>query len=344
MRRFRKLSLVFVLGSCSGCALTTGSVTRVVDGVEREGRAVSAEAYANYARGAVLENHGDVKGALRSYRAALAQDPSSAELLARVAQAECSLSNSADDAQAQSAEKHFAQAFELDPTSSTAWALAARCRAHRARPHEALEAARKAAGFDPDSVYLSLLVAEYAEALGDLRTARVWLDGLVVYAPTSREALRALDSFARRHDDRARRVRAERGLLELGVHPKPEVDLRTALERRDLAGMRKAAVALRLSAAELALRAVKESSAEVAAQQAELALNADPNDSNAWIAALCAADLAGDRKSVERLLSEAPVSPSPANPLALELLGELLARLAGDDGARAFNAVTEKDH
>jgi hypothetical protein len=133
-------------------------------------------------------------------------------------------------------------------------------------------------------------------------------------------------------------------LLELGVQPKPEIDLRTALQRRDVAEMRKAAVALRLSAAELALRAVKESSAEVAAQQAELALNADPNDSNAWIAALCAADLAGDRKSVERLLSDDPVSPSPANPLALELLGELLARLAGDDGARAFGAVSEKDH
>ncbi|MFZ5894413.1 MAG: hypothetical protein ACOY0T_25350 [Myxococcota bacterium] len=358
--RFGNVALLVALGSSTGCAFASGSVTRIADGVEREGRAVSAEAYAYYARGVVLEGRGDARAALAAYRAALKEDPDSAELHARAGSAECSQSQSSGDEHARAAEESFARARELDAYSSNAWALAARCAAHRARPHEALDAARKAASFDADSVYFSLLVVEYAEALGDLATARAWLDGLLVRSPESREALNAAVAFAKRHDDAARRLRAEQKLAELGAPPDTNAELRAALARGDLPAARKAALALRVPPAELALRAVRLSTASVASEQAALALGADPNDADAWVAALVAADLARDRAALARLLHEDPVAPSPPSSLALELLGELLARLAGDDARAAWGApsaattqnsaqsatlhVSEKDH
>ncbi|MGC4092356.1 MAG: hypothetical protein QM756_31640 [Polyangiaceae bacterium] len=112
--RFAKVSFLFALGS-SGCALNGGAVTRVADGVEAEGRPVSATAYAYYSRGVMLEGRGDRSGALREYQQALGQDPNSAELHARVGNAECSLSESAGDAAALRAEQSFTRALQLDP-------------------------------------------------------------------------------------------------------------------------------------------------------------------------------------------------------------------------------------
>jgi Tfp pilus assembly protein PilF len=346
--RFAKIGLLFALACPAGCALSQGSVTRVTDGVEREARPVSAEAYAYYSRAVLFEAKGDARAALLAYKTALREDPNSAELYARAASVECTQSRAAGDASARAAQVDFARAIELDPTSSQAWSLSARCAARQASLREALDRARKAAAFDPSSVSCSLLVAQYAEALGDLSTARAWLDGLVASAPTSREALHAFAAFAKRQGDRGRQLHAERQLTELGS-AKADVSatLHRALVRADLKAARQAATELRMPAAELALRAVRESNPTVATEQAQLTLAADPDDANAWIAALAAADLARDRSSVEHLVTAAPIAASTPNPLALELLGELLARLVGDDARAAWDAagapVKEKD-
>ncbi|MGC4092357.1 MAG: hypothetical protein QM756_31645 [Polyangiaceae bacterium] len=192
-----------------------------------------------------------------------------------------------------------------------------------------------------------MLVAEYAESLNDLGTARAWLDGLVEREPRSREALRALSAFAKRHGDALRALRAERGLAALAQEPNAEAELNAALMRADLPAARAAATRLRLPPGELALRAVRAGATPLGTEQAALALGADPNDANAWVAALSAADLSRDRQTLERLLREDPVSPSPPNPLALELLGEALARLVGEEARAAWGsdraAVSKKD-
>jgi len=339
--RLAKPSLILLaLASSSGCALSQGSVTRVADGVEHDGRPVSDDAYAYYARGVAFEAKGDARSALSAYRAALQEDPDSAELHARVGSTECGQSLAPGDSAARSAKASFARALELDPTSSRAWSLSARCAARGSRLREALDAARNAVRFDPNSVASSLLVVEYAEALGDVPTARAWLDGLVASAPTSREALHAFEAFAKRHADAGRQLYAQRLLEKLDADANPDANraLRAALARADLRAARGAAVQLRMPAAELALRAARESGPSVASEQAELVLAADPNDADAWIAALAAADLGRDRAAVERLLNEIPVAASTPKPLALELLSELLARLAGDDARAAWDA------
>jgi tetratricopeptide (TPR) repeat protein len=334
--RFAKVCLLFALGSVGGCALSAGPVTRVADGVERDGRPVSEEAYAYYARGVAFETKGDAGAALSSYRAALREDPDSAELYARVGSVECGRSLAAGDEAARRAQESFARALELDPTSSSAWSLSARCAARGSRHREALRAAQKAVEFDPSSVAFSLLVVEYAEAVGDLPTARRWLDGLLASAPTSREALRASAAFAKRHGERGRQLSAERTLAERFADTDDGEALHAALARADLRAAQRAALRLRIPTAELALRAARESRASLASETAELALALDPNDSDAWIAALAAADLGGDRARVDQLLDESPPLPSPASPLGLELLSELLARLAGDDARAAW--------
>lgn len=335
-RRSRFLGIVALLVSSSGCALTAGTVTRVADGVEQEQSAISTEAYAYFARGVVLEQRGELGAALAAYRAALAEDVGSAELQARVGSLECKLAQRDGDAHARKADICFARAFELDAASSNAWALAARCSARRQRLSDALDQARKAARFDPDSIELSLLVVDYAEKSAELGVARAWLDGLVARAPESHEAWRAALAFARRHGDAARRLRAERALAALGFPVASEGDVSAALREGDLERARSAATRLRVSAGGLALLAARDSDAAVAAKQAAIALNADPSDSDAWVAALVAADLSGDIAGIERLLSEDRPEPTAPNPLALELLGSVLERLAGADARRAW--------
>lgn len=336
-RRSRILGIVLLLGSSSGCALTAGTVTRVADGVEQEQSAVPTEAYAYYARGVVLEQRGELSAALSSYRAAVAEDPGSAELSARVGSVECKLAQGDGDAHARNADASFARAFELDPSSSNAWALAAHCAARRQRFSDALEKARRAASFDPDSVELSLLVVDYAERSAELTVARVWLDALVARAPESREAWRAALAFARRHGDVVRRLRAERALAGLSAPVDGDREVVSALREGDLERARRAATRLRISAGGLALLAARESDAALAAKQATIALSADPSDTDAWVAALVAADLSGDRAAFEQLLGEEPPTPSPPNPLALELLGSLIERFVGADARRAWN-------
>jgi tetratricopeptide (TPR) repeat protein len=333
--------LLFTATSSAGCALGAGSVTRVADGREHDGRAISAEAYAAYARGALFEAAGDDQNALSAYKDALSEDSGSPELHARIGAVHCRLAQSASDAQSVAATRSLARAVKLDPYSSTAWQETARCAARRHEARKAFAAALRAASTDPVSLDSALLVIELAEAAGRAADARAWLDELVVHAPSSREAWAALAAFAARHGDPGRALRARAGLLRLGIQPGgrsiEEVDRAVSLGELDAS--RAAALRSRLGPGELATRLAERGHGAAASEQAALVLGANPDDANAWVARVVAADLLRDHAELGRALREAPASPSALDPLATRLLAELLGRVIGPDARTAWLAA-----
>jgi hypothetical protein len=70
-----------------------------------------------------------------------------------------------------------------------------------------------------------------------------------------------------------------------------------------------------------------------------LVLGADPDDADAWLSSLMAADLRGDRSEFARLLRECPASPSALSPHAAHLHAELLERLIGPEARAAWLAA-----
>jgi hypothetical protein len=173
-------------------------------------------------------------------------------------------------------------------------------------------------------------VVELAERSGDLERARLWLDAWVVRTPSSPEAWQALRDFGVRQGDAARRFRAQQELSKAAT-TSGEAALERALHASDLVAARRAATRLRIPASELALRAVALGAVDAASQQAELVMNADPDDADAWVAALTAADLRRDRAAFTATLQRAPRAPSPLGSLALQLLEELIRRKDGPD-------------
>lgn len=321
----------------NACAFGPGRVTRVADGVAYEGRYVPAEAYSAYARGAVAEARGDHRGALQAYEEALSEDRDAAEIFVRLGAVLCAVAGSPMDRHAREARSRLALAVRLQPELSSAWFETARCQARLREPSAALTAALEAARLDPSSARCTLLVVELAERTGDLERARLWLDAWVVRTPPSREAWLAMRDFAVRQRDGARRHRAEQALSK-AAPTTGEAALERALHASDLVTARSAATQLRIPASELALRAVALGALEAASQQAELVMSADPDDADAWVAALAVADLRRDRVAFTTTLQRAPLTPSPLGSLALELLDELIRRKAGHEAAAERDA------
>jgi hypothetical protein len=67
---------------------------------------------------------------------------------------------------------------------------------------------------------------------------------------------------------------------------------------------------------------------------------ADPDDSDAWAAALLGASLEQDSARLQRVLSEAPAEPTPPSAEAVRALSELLSRVAGPDAIAAWKRGT----
>lgn len=335
----RALTWLWALASASalmGCALGGSGTTRLVDGVETRGRTISGEAYAYYARGVALESRGDQLGALAAFRSALAEDADAVEIRARLGLLECRLSTRAGDAFSRAAEADFARALATKAQSSTLESARAHCAAHQRRAREALSLALAAARLDPKALTLSLDVADYAEAAGEAELAGRWLDALLTFAPTSREAARALAAFAARRNDRARAARASARLAELELAPPSKSALADALAQRDLPRARQAAARLSLTPAALAARALTAGESELAGEQARLCLAADPSDINAWLVALVVADLEHEPDELLRLLEAQPSPEVPLDAQALAAFSRLLGRLLGSEAEQAF--------
>jgi tetratricopeptide (TPR) repeat protein len=293
--------------SSVGC--TPGTVTRVVDGELRVGRPISEEAYAAYAKAELAAAQGDRRQALTLLEAALDEDPRSPELETRYGEILCA------DAPGPHALERFASALELDPEYAPAYLGRARCLRRLGRANEALVAAERAAYLDPMALETTREVSEILFARHRADEAWRWLETRILLEPTSRAVHALLLEAAVREKDDARAERA-----------------RSVLENQRG----------RQSERERPLRSLPSEPAR-ALSQAERRLAADPDDTDAWVAALVAADLLGDEERFQRLLRVLSDTPLPISPPALHLLSELVARRCGANAAAALALAARPD-
>jgi tetratricopeptide (TPR) repeat protein len=319
--------------------LARGPVTRVADGETMEGRAIEPEAYAAYLRASALEARGDAPGAVAELERALDEDPESPEIVTRIARLLCAHGGASPEA-GEEALDSFDDALALDPTYAPAWLGLAECRERRGNRSGALEAAELAAYYDPSSSAATRTVARLLFALGRPDDAFTWLEALVALFPKSREAEQALLDAAVARNDRAREARARSALAALGTADRKARDtaLGDAIRRGDLGAARSLAVALSIRPSTLALLALDRAAPRVALEQARLVLAADPSDSDAWIAALAAADELGDDVAFSEALRALDADPLPPSERALEIFARLVQRHGGPEAAAALGA------
>jgi len=270
-----------------------GGVTRMADGVRYEGRFINPEAYAAYLLGVEHEARGEFKEAQEAYLEAHTEDPDSAEVWARIGAVRCFSSEpSAGPAAGRAA---FERGLELDPGYYGCYLERARC-AERARDFpSALTDALAAVARRPQDEPANLLVARALEAQGKPAEARAWLEAYRSYHSATLDTERALE--AARH---------------------PGSPAKAAPTSVDSSSMRSAAFA--------ELRAGR---AEHARQQAQIELEADPSNADAWIATLVACDALRDDACFDATISRLQTPTLSPSSTALGYLRELLARRAG---------------
>jgi len=338
----RPATLAMVALLAWSCASPAQPVVRVVDGREVPGRFVDVPAYALYVRGVVLEERGDLAGAEDAYRRALQHDPRSAHILSRLGALACRHGWA-------SAERAFQAAAEVDPHYELLWRMRARCALRQGRLQAAAQSAELAFRLDPDQPDATLLLARVREEQQRSDEAQRLLEALVVRSPDSLEAWQALRELVRTQPPGALFAYADRQvrrLLHREQPPTPRNSGPSAAARVDdalwagrLSTARHLATSLGVSPGELALRAVLLGRAELAREQAELVLSADPTDGDAWVALVAAADLGGGEDDVERALRRLGARPIPPGPLGARLLGEVLDRRVGENAAEAWKAA-----
>ena len=295
----------------AACAASRPTVQRRVGGQLVEGRFVDSAAYAAYGGAVLLEARGDDRGALELYRKALDSDPGSVEILTRMAAALCRLGSRGG------AKDAFERAGQIDPIYGPRLREEARCRLQQGEARPALELGLRAVRLEPADEESSIVVARAYAALGDGASARRWLDGLALFRPGVERA-RATGIPAERAPELSRR----------------EVDRALALGKLNEARQR--AQRAGIEPAELGLRAVALGRVELGAQQAALVMAADPRSSDAWVAALVAADLGRDEAAFANLVGALDREAISPGPLGSWLLAELLARRVDSQAARAW--------
>jgi hypothetical protein len=109
----------------TGCA-GNDAVARVVDGHAIDGRFIGVAPYASFLRGALAEEHGDLRAALSAYEATASADAADPAVWTRVGRTRCQLDP--HDARALAA---LDEALRLDPTYQPAQTARASCEAQR---------------------------------------------------------------------------------------------------------------------------------------------------------------------------------------------------------------------
>ena len=327
------------------CAVTAGAcmpapgVVRVVDGEATEGPYISDQAYGAYVRGALLEANRDYAQAAAAYRQALNLDPDSPMLWVRLAAVTCQLDQPAD------AELDMAQ--QLDPEFAPLWHESARCAIRKGQWTQARSMAEQALRLDPEDEATTLLLASIEDTLERPGQSQRLLLAQVTRLPRSTRTWRALQKHARRAGDRAIEAlaRDELARLEstgrvedavLGSAGSPPSSLHRELLSANLSRARQAAVLGRLPPAAVALRALELGLPKMASAQAEYVLGADPSNSDAWIAALVAADRLADADAYQRLLASPPPSPTRPSQQAAKALADLVERRVGTEARVRF--------
>ncbi len=335
------LGLLAAAAVASGCA--GGEVVRVFDGVVVRGRFINDWAYASYARGAEWEARGQLAEALRFYEEAAAEDPDSPEIWSRIGAVSCRLGKG-------DGEQAFEKAEAAEANYEPLWRARATCAQARGRTDDALAHARRAVALDPTRDETVILLVRLLGAAGRHDEAERWLRSLAVASPRSTHVWQAVAELARGQNP-AWLAQAEHALLSLHptlAAPPPEVTPRLdgaarwrAVDSALAAGtlelartrVREAHLDMRL----LAARAIVLGRPALALEEAQLRLGADPDDDDARMAVLLAADLLDQTMVVETALAGAVgASLSEAGRL---LFAELLLRRASREAAAAWLGV-----
>jgi tetratricopeptide (TPR) repeat protein len=324
--------LAFPLSGCLG----RPTVVRVVDGRPIEGRFINSHTYSLYARGAYHEQRGELEAANAAFSAAAERDPDSAAIWTRLGAVACA-SGSAEHTRA------FGRAEAIDPEHAPLWRERAACALRAGDPKTAIALAELALRFEPLDGATSLVLASALEKSGRAEDALRIVRGLTTLQPSSRAAWTRLAEIAERHDRPADALSAARALAPAARHPasraREQAALDLALARGDLPAARALAIAAGMRADALAVRAAKLGLPELAREQARLVLDADRSSSEAWIAALVAADLSGDFAGFTQALDALDPDAAAPGPEAARLMADLLARRVGADAARAWSSA-----
>jgi tetratricopeptide (TPR) repeat protein len=332
-----------VLVAIAGSTACAGGpqVVRVFDGQAIAGPYIGEEAYGAYARGAVLEASGDDRNAAVAYERALDSSPESAPIWVRLGAVKCRLGTSAQPA--------FVEARRLDPEYAPLWREWARCSFEHGLVEPARPLAERALALDPDDEQTTLLLAAIERKLGRRDRATALLVAQGVRDSGSGAVWRAVLTSAQRTKDPSLAALARAGLDRARL-PDPSTtraaSLGAAIDRALLADeldlARQLAPRARLSGSALAIRAVLVGAPRAALNQSDFVLDADPGNTDAWIAGLVAADLLGDDARFEDKLAQGlAMTTRPSGPAA-RLYAELLERRLGADAARAWRQATGK--
>ncbi len=323
-------ALSLTLASCA--TFQPATVERVDRGQRFQGRYVSVEAYAWYARAANLEARGDLRGAELAYLEASNADPASGAIWARIGAIRCAQGKS-------DARPAFDEALSIGTDTAVVLVERGRCALRSRKYQDALEDGEKAVARSPDSIGASLLVVDALLGLGKPRDAERWLDALSARFPGVPVVAEKRSAVARERGDTFRARRAAEALdptadSALVVEGRAAVDDALVDGRLDLARQR--ALTLRMQGAELALRAVALGQSKLGLEQARFVLDASPDDANARIAELSALERSGKLEEHSAALVYPTEETTELDALAVLLFGELLERRAGADAASAW--------
>jgi tetratricopeptide (TPR) repeat protein len=301
---------VLALAACGPAATTE----RVFAGRAEVGPYIEPEAYAAFAEGVYLEEHGDREGALRAFRHAQSRDPDSPAIATRIGALLCpsDLAAALDEIETSGFARDYAPA----------WATRARCLHDHGNSDTALEAARRAVRLDPWNPDANLLVARIHRERAEPERAGAWLFGWLLSDPGASTYWRAIAEEAALSRD------VSVGELARALGP---------LSEGGAAGAEPAGPDPERPVT-LATRAARQGQPALALEQAELALAANPRDADALVTALYAAALLGDDAALARLLANGRAGTAPSPELA-PLLGDVLRFRVGDEAAERWLAA-----
>lgn len=315
------LALLLVCFSTTGCIWTGGTVTRIYAGKTKEERFIVPEAYAHYTEANLLETAGDDTAAEQEYLQAADLDPDSVDIWTRIGAVRCRLKTDFDGP--------FAEAESLDREYAPLWRERSICALSRGDATHAVEWGKRAVTLDPDDARSSVAVTRALAKLGQNAEADRWQLALTLRDPGGKPFEDSVSTLVHT------RNKPPKSKASVSTRPTRK-DLDRALLHESPKAVRELALKSGVPISELATRAAALGITEIADAEARRVLDADPDDSDAWIAALVAADLAHDEErflSTTGLLGDEPIEPRP---LGRRLFAELLARRVSVDAARNY--------
>lgn len=305
MTRLHPVGLLGTAGLAMACSGYSGT-TRLVDGELLAGQPIAPQAYALYLDATLKEANGDLQGARETYLTALEFEGGNADIWTCIGRVNCRLDPETGD-------DEFVKALQADRTHAPAWLERSRCELRRGNLDVALEFAKSAQLFAPDSAETTGLIAEVYVRRRDAESAlRQWV-GYVVLHPENPEGWIELAGLAERQRVSHWKVRPSIGAEETTlwgpispVHPEPQQLVVDAILLNDLTSARAHATAHRLPQLVVLETALTHGRTQLAVEQAKLLLATFPESGDVRTYALIAAVRANDEGLLEACLKVPP--------------------------------------